>query len=369
MIARGKRNNVDRILLSTLLILVLGGILIFLSASLGLFAGDGAEFGKVARNQLLFGLLGGGIACLIGMNLPYKIWRRFSLYLLLATLALTLLVFVPGLGLELHGARRWISLGAFTIQPSEFLKIAYILYLATWLSGAKSKISEMQYGLIPFLLITGAVGAVLIMEPDIDTFLILAASGFAMFAASGAKLRDLAIVLLLGVLAAAVVVFTKPYIVDRVTTFLDPGRDPTGASYQLKQSLLAIGAGELFGRGFGQSIQKFGKLPEPISDSIFSVFSEEFGFAGSAALVITYLVFALRGLWVSARAPDVFGALIALGIVILIVAESYLNIAAMLGLFPLSGLPLVFISHGGSAMLASLAGAGILLSVSRNVQT
>jgi len=367
MNARSRKNHVDRILLVTLLTLVLGGVLIFLSASLGLFAGDGAEFGNVARNQLLFGIVGGGIACLIGMNTPYKAWRRLSLILLIGTIGLTLLVFSP-LGLELHGARRWISLGAFTIQPSEFLKIAYILYLATWLSGAKSKIGEMQYGLVPFGLITGVVGGILMLEPDADTFLILAASGLAMFVAAGAKLRDLAIILVMGILAATLIFFTKPYIAERVTTFLNPDRDPTGASYQLQQSLLAVGAGEIFGRGFGQSIQKFGRLPEPISDSIFSVFSEEFGFVGSATLVIAYLSFALRGLWIAARAPDMFGGLVALGIVILIFFESYLNIAAMLGLFPLSGLPLVFISHGGSALLSSLAGAGILLSVSRNAQ-
>lgn len=369
MSPRSKRPHVDRLLLSTLLVLVIGGILIFLSASLGLFAVDGAEFADVARNQLIFGLFGGGLACLIGMNVPYKYWRKISLFLLLGTLGLTALVFVPGLGIELNGARRWLSIGPLTVQPSEFLKLAYVLYLATWLSGAKSQLKDMRYGLLPFGIITGIVGALLLMEPDADTFLIIALAGVSMFIAAGAKLRDIAILALVGVLGVTLVLFMKPYILERVTTFLNPDRDPQGASYQLQQSLLAVGAGEITGRGFGQSIQKFGKLPEPISDSIFSVFSEEFGFLGSVALVIAYLTFALRGLWVSARAPDLFGGLVALGVVILVISQSYLNIAAMLGLFPLSGLPLVFISHGGSALLASLAGAGILLSVSRNVQS
>ena len=151
-------------------------------------------------------------------------------------------------------------------------------------------------------------------------------------------------------------------------TFLHPDNDSQGAGYQIQQSLLAVGAGETFGRGFGQSIQKFGKLPEPTSDSIFSVFSEEFGFVGSSLLIITYVVFALRGFWVAARAPDLFGGLLATGIVVLIMLQSFTNIGAMLGVIPLSGLPLVFVSHGGSSLLVFLGAAGILLSVSKSVK-
>lgn len=364
----GAREHADRILFSTILFLVVGGIFIFLSASLGLLAGDGAEFGDVAKNQLILGLGGGGIAFLIGLSLSYKIWRKFALYIFIAAVIMTFLVFVPHLGISLNGARRWIAIGPFTFQPIEFLKIAYILYLAAFFSGVKSKVQDIRFGLVPYLIITGIVGVALLLQPDTDGFMIIAASGLAMFIAAGAKWRDLLILVLVGILGAGLIIATRPYIASRVMTFLHPSSDPHGSSYQIQQSLLAVGAGEIFGRGFGQSIQKFGKLPEPISDSIFSVFSEEFGFIGSAALVIAYLIFALRGLWVSARAPDLFGGLVALGIVILITSESYLNIAAMLGVFPLSGLPLVFISHGGSALFMSLASAGILLSVSRSVR-
>ncbi|MBY0539018.1 putative lipid II flippase FtsW [Patescibacteria group bacterium] len=362
------RGHSDRILFSTIILLIVGGFLIFLSASLGLLAGSGPEFGNVARNQLVLGLGGGTVVFLICLAIHYRFWRGVSLYLFLSSLALCFLVFTP-LGLELNGARRWIDLGIFTVQPAEFLKIGYLLYLATWLSGAKSKIGEMRYGLLPFLVITGIVGATLLLQPDTDTFMIIALSGLAMFAASGAKVRDLAIIVLLGVIAGIIVITFRPYVADRITSFLNPGLDPQGTGYQIQQSLMAVGAGEIFGRGFGQSVQKFGKLPEPTSDSIFSVFAEEAGFVGASALVIAYLVFALRGFWIAARAPDVFGGLLALGIVVLIVSESYLNIAAMLGVFPLSGLPLVFVSHGGSALLASMGAAGILLSVSRSVHT
>lgn len=363
------RPHADRILLLSLLILVVGGLFIFLSASLGLLAYKGAQFADATRSQLLFGIGGGSIAFLIALKTPYRFWRRISLYLFGGALALTLLVFIPHIGLELNGARRWIAIGPLTLQPSEFLKIAYILYLATWFSGAKSKVKEMQYGLIPFGIITAITGLVLLLQPDTDTFVIIAVAGVAMFVAAGARWRDIGVLALIGVLGLTFLVLSRPYLADRLTTFLHPESDPQGSSYQIRQSLLAVGAGEFLGRGFGQSIQKFGKLPEPISDSIFSVFAEEFGFLGSAALVIVYLTFALRGLWVAARSPDLFGALLATGVVIIITAQSFLNIGAMLALLPLSGLPLVFVSHGGSALLVSLGAAGILLSVSRSVKT
>ncbi len=366
--ATKSRPHVDRILLITLLVLIVGGLFIFLSASLGLLAYDGASFSDVARSQILFGLGGGLAALLFCVSVPYRMWRRFTIYLFGASVAMTLLVFIPHIGVNLNGARRWIDIGPLRLQPSEFLKIAYILYLATWFSGAKSKVGEMMHGLIPFGIITGITGVVLLLQPDTDTFLILAGAGAAMFMTAGARARDLAVLILVCVLGIGTLAIFRPYLAERFITFLHPNNDPRGSSYQVQQSLLAVGAGEITGRGFGQSIQKFGKLPEPISDSIFSVFSEEFGFVGSAALIIVYITFALRGLWVAARSPDLFGGLLAVGIVVLITAQSFLNIAAMLALLPLGGLPLVFVSHGGTALLVSLAEAGILLSVSRYVK-
>ncbi len=351
----------------TLVALVVSGLFIFLSASLGLLAYDGAKFSDVARSQILFGLGGGMIAFFFCMAVPYRLWRRFSLYIFIAAVIFTLLVFVPHLGIELNGARRWINIGPLTLQTSEFLKIAYILYLATWFSAAKSKVGTFAHGLVPFAIITGITGAVLLAQPDTDTFVIIAVAGGAMFMAAGARIRDLALLVLVGVLGLTMLVFFRPYLTERLTTFLNPSLDPRGSSYQVQQSLLAVGAGETFGRGFGQSIQKFGKLPEPISDSIFSVFAEEFGFVGGLGLIVLYITFALRGLWVAARAPDLFGGLVAIGIIVIITAQSFLNIGAMLALLPLSGLPLVFVSHGGTALLASLGAAGILMSISRSI--
>ena len=363
------RTHVDRILFIATAGLVVGGLFIFLSASLGLLAYDSGGFTSAAKSQILLGLGVGLVACFVAMRIPYRFWREYSLYLFIASLIGTLLVFVPHLGITLNGARRWIALGPVTLQPSEILKIAYILYLATWLSGAKNKLHEWRWGFIPFAVITGLTGIVLILQPDNDTFLVIALTGLAMFVAAGAKLRDIAVIGLIGIIGIATILAVRPYVLERVTTFLHPQADSRGTGYQIQQSLLAVGAGEVFGRGFGQSIQKFGKLPEPISDSIFSVFAEEFGFVGCVGLIVLYLTFALRGLWVAARAPDMFGGLVATGIVVLITVQSFVNIGAMLGVMPLSGLPLVFISHGGSALLVSLGAVGILLAISRSVRT
>ncbi len=358
----------DPILLLTLALLVVGGVFIFMSASLGLLAYDSQGFTSAAESQFVLGLGGGLIAFFIALRIPYRFWRRVSLYIFIASLLLTLLVFIPHVGLTINGARRWIGIGPIQVQPSEFLKVAYILYLATWFSAAKSHLHEFKNGLIPFIVVTGLTGGVLILQPDTSTFLVTAAAGGAMFFTAGARWKDVLILLLIAVVALGGLFLVRPYMLERVTTFLHPHNDPQGSSYQVDQSLLAVGAGELTGRGFGQSIQKFGKLPEPISDSIFSVFSEEFGFIGAAILVITYLTFALRGFWIAARSPDLFGGLLAVGIVTLIIAQSFFNISAMLALLPLSGLPLEFVSHGGTALLVALGATGILLSVSRSVR-
>lgn len=360
--------HADRTLVLSLAILVIGGFFIFLSASLGLFASDPAQFSQAAKSQFFLGLGGGLLALIVAMHIPYRFWKRYSIFLFVLALGATFLVFVPHVGISLNGAHRWISIAGFTVQPAEFLKIAYILYLAAWFSGAKSRIEDLRYGLLPFIVITGLVGAALVFQPDNDTFLVIALTGLAMFVAAGARWRDLLILALIGLIGAATIVAYRPYVAERVLTFMHPGNDSQGTGYQIQQSLLAIGAGETFGRGFGQSIQKFGKLPEPTSDSIFSVFSEEFGFLGSSALIILYVVFTLRGYWIAARTPDLFGGLAAIGIVTIIAIQTFTNIGAMLGLIPLSGLPLVFVSHGGTSLLVFLGASGILLAISRSVR-
>jgi len=355
----------DRILFGTVIILVLVGFLIFSSASLGLLAREGARFSSVAFNQFLFGIVGGFGALYVISSIHYRTWRKYAFYIFLFTLGLTTLVFVPGLGLEHGGATRWVHIAGFSFQPAELLKIGFVVYMATWLSGMYRHVHTFMKGTLPFLGILALVGIVMLLQPDTDTFAIMAASGVAMFIAAGGRIRDVGIMFLSAVVLLAVLAFTRPYIMDRLTTFIDPSADPLGSSYQVQQSLIAIGSGGFSGRGFGQSIQKFEYLPEPIGDSIFAVASEEFGFIGSTLLVLLFVAFAFRGFRVATHAPDLFGMLLVVGFVTLITLQAFLNIAAMLSLAPLSGLPLPFISHGGTALLATLASIGVVLNVSK----
>lgn len=360
-----RSRSVDKIFLGLAITLTIVGILVFLSASFGILPKNESKFFNVLLNQLLFGLGGGIIAALITARVNYKIWRKYSFYIFLGALVLTALVFIPGLGFKHAGALRWISIGSFSFQPVEFLKIGFIIYFAAWLSWVKDRAENFKLGILPFLIFIGLVGAVLFKQPDMKSFILIVLSSLGMFFISGVRLKN---ILILSFSILAVLGFTvleRPYLLDRVMTFLEPSRDPLGSSYQLQQGLIAIGSGGLFGRGFGQSVQKFSYLPEPQGDSIFAVIGEEFGFIGSTFVILLFTAFILRGLRIANRAPDLFGRLLSGGIVILIGAQAFLNIASVTGVFPLTGVPLPFISHGGTSLLITLAAVGILLNISK----
>ncbi len=355
----------DRSLLILTVLLVVCGFFIFSSASLGLLARDGARFSGVAMNQLLFGMVGGSLALLLTSSIHYRFWRQYAFYFMILGSLLTLAVFIPGIGFEHGGARRWLDFGFFTLQPGELFKISFIIYMATWLSGMKHAVHDFVYGTLPFLGFLGLAAILLLLQPDTDTFLIIATAAIAVFIVAGGRIRDVALMAVAAVLLLTLLAFMRPYIKDRIMTFVDPSRDPQGAGYQINQSLIAIGSGGFFGRGYGQSIQKFEYLPEPIGDSVFAVYAEEFGFLGSCLLIALFSIFTLRGYRIASRAPDLFGMLIVVGLTTLVIAQAFLNIGAMLGLAPLSGLPLPFISHGGTALLVTLASVGIILNVSK----
>ncbi len=359
------KQKVDKLFLIAVIILTAAGFFIFVSASLGLLARDGARFSNVAFSQTFLGLFLGSIACIIASRINYRLWRQYAFYIFIGSIIFTMLVFVPGLGMSHGGATRWINIGSFSLQPSEFLKISFIIYLAAWLSGIKKNVATVKAGLLPFMLFCGIVGAVLLIQPDTDTFMVLGATALAMFVIAGAKWKHMLLIILIGLIGFAGIAMTRPYIKDRLMTFIHPTSNQQGSSYQLNQSLIAIGSGGLAGRGFGQSVQKFSFLPEPIGDSIFAVMAEEFGFIGSVGLVFLYLFFTFRGMRIAMNSPDAFGGLLAFGIVILIVSQSFLNIGAMLGVLPLSGIPLLFVSHGGTALFITLAEVGIVLNISR----
>lgn len=365
MPAKTERNP-DKFFLSLVIALVVFGLFVFISAALSFYAKNQAQFWSVLLNQVVFGLVGGSIALIACLKIPYVFWKKYALYILLGTLLLTAAVFIPGIGFEHGGARRWISLGPVSFQPAEFLKIAFVFYFAAWLSWAKKKVGTFTYGLVPLLVLLGVSGGILLLQPDTDTFMIIALTGLAMYFIAGASWKHILIIVGGGLAAAIILVSIRPYLLGRVTTFLHPDRDPQGASWQIQQSFLAIGSGQIFGRGYGQSIQKFRYLPEPAGDSIFAVIGEEFGFLGTTLLVLVYLAFLLRGLKIARAAHEPFGGLLVSGIVILLVSQSFLNIASSTGLFPLSGTPLIFISHGGTALFGALAATGIVLNISKN---
>ncbi len=357
--------HVDRTLLAIVITLVVVGFFIFTSASLGLLARDGASFSSVAFSQIVFGIIGGGTSLFLMSQIFYRNWRKYAFYIFVLSCTLTLMVFIPGLGMEHGGAKRWIELFGFSFQPAELLKIGFVIYMATWLSGTHKTISTFKHGTVPFGIITGVVGLVLLAQPDTDTFFLIATAGLAMFITPGGRWRDVGFMVLAALVLVAMLAFTRPYLMDRFTTFLNPEADPQGDGYQIQQSLIAVGTGGILGRGFGQSIHKFEYLPEPIGDSIFAVYAEEFGFVGSVLLIALLSVFTFRGFKIATHAKDLFGMLLVVGFMTLIVTQAFLNIAAMLSIAPLMGLPLPFISHGGTALLATLTAVGIVLNVSK----
>ena len=359
------RTRVDKPLALLIGILVVGGGLVFASAVFGLLARGAPNMSSVAFNHLVLGVGLGLFALLIATRIPYRFWRRVAPHTFIASLALTAAVFIPGLGFEHGGGLRWLDIAGFSLQPAEFLKAASIIMAAAYFAMIRGKVETTFWGLGGLFLILAAPVGILLAQPDLGTLGVVVLSVLAVFFAAGARLRDLAIMLLISLVALVMLAYLRPYVLDRIEVFLDPSHAPQAEGYQIKQSLIAIGSGGLFGRGFGQSVQKFTYLPEPMGDSIFAVLGEEFGFAGGVTLIGLFLALGLRGFAIAAKAPDQFGALLAVGISTYLVVEAFINIAAMLGLAPLTGIPLTFISQGGSAMLASLGSAGILLAISR----
>lgn len=347
-------------------ILLLGGFFIFLSASRGLASRtEGAEFLGVMIKQFSFLILG-----VIGMfvvgSVKYKYLRPAAFWLFLSSIILNLLVFVPHIGLAMKGAHRWLALGPLTFQPSELLKFGMVMYMATWFASLREgEVGSLKKGLLPFILILGVVGILLALEPDTGTLMVSVSTAIAIFWSAGAKLKHLGLVILIGILAVGALAIIKPHVRDRLITYINPAHDAQGSSYQINQSLIAIGSGGIMGKGYGQSVQKFGFLPEPMGDSIFAVTSEEFGLIGAGALILLIVFFTLAGLKIALRLPDTFGRLMVLGLVILITSQSFINIAAMLGVIPLTGVPLLFVSQGGSALLVALLEVGVILNASK----
>jgi cell division protein FtsW len=358
------KKNIDPIYLTSVILLTVFGFIAFFSASFGLLVKNDALANSVLFNQTI-GLILGCIAFYIASKIDYLFYRKHALAIFAVTLCINMLLFIPFITLKHGGASRWLDFRYFTVQPSEILKIGFIIYLAGWLAVVKGRIESFKLGIFPFLCILGIVAVLLLAQSDTDTLAVIGVTGVTMLFVAGARIKHIALIGLIAVVFLGSIIMVRPYARQRIMTYFSPNNDPQGAGYQIQQSLIAIGSGGITGRGFGQSIQKFSYLPEPVGDSIFAVVAEEFGFIGTLVLLGLYIFFLQRSFKVAVRSTDLFGRLVVTGIGILVIVQSFMNMSAMLGIIPLTGQPLLFVSHGGTALAIILGAAGIIANISR----
>jgi cell division protein FtsW len=301
--------------------------------------------------------------------IDYRHWIKWSNILLILSILILFLPFVPGIGKELLGAKRWISIGGFFFQPSEVLKIGMIIYLAAWLPKIQNNWRDYKKTLVPFSILIAGCALMLMLQRDLGTTLIIFIIATAMYFIAGAPVKHLLWILVGIILVILLLIKFEPYRAERLTTFLNPQQDSQDSSYHINRSLLAIGSGGWFGRGLGKSIQKFNYLPEAAGDSIFAVAAEELGFIVVLGIVFLYTAIYIRGRKLAKKISDPGGRLIIMGVVIWITAQAFVNIGALTGILPLTGIPLPFISNGGSALIVSLGSIGVLLNVTKQIRS
>ena len=348
--------------LVTLALLSIGIIMVYsASAILSLEKYNDPYF--FLKRQLAWAFLGLS-GMLAASRINYRALPRLLKPLLFLTLLLLILVLFPQFGKEIAGARRWLKVGDFTLQPSELAKLVLILYMADALSRKKEKIRSFAYGFLPPLLILGAIFILILLQPDLGTGLIILVVILSMLFVSGVRLAHLFSLFLVAIPSIWLLINKVGYRKRRILVFLDPWSDPQGAGFQIIQSLLALGSGGILGRGLGEGTQKLFYLPAPHTDFIFAILGEELGLVGGMAVIILFGAFIYFGARIARRAPDLFGSLLALGITTWIGLQAMINIGVVTGFLPTKGLPLPFISFGGSSLIFSLIGVGILLSIS-----
>ncbi len=359
-------NHADYVFLGYAAAIILFGLLLLSSAgvAVGLDRFDDAYF--FIKRQLLFGFLPGLVAFFIASKIRYDIWKQWSLPIFILSIILLILVFIPAVGSTNNTfAKSWLTFGAFTFQPIEAAKLALIIYISGILSTMGDKLREGAQGFISVFAIGLLPIALVALQPDTGGMFILGSIIVLLLFFARAKLMHLVIVFLLGILAFGVMIVSAPYRAERFMTFLHPELDPQGQGYQINQAFLAIGSGGWFGLGLGHSRQKFQYLPEVQSDSIFAVAGEELGFVVIIGFLIVYTLFMLRGFKIAREAPDEFGRLLVLGIMSWFVVQTFMNVGAMVGIMPLTGVPLPFVSHGGTALMIGMAALGIVANVSK----
>jgi cell division protein FtsW len=349
-------------------LVVLGLVIVYSSSfALGLLAFDDANY-FVARQAVWAAI---GIALLVTlMRMDYRWLRAVSPLLMLVAIVGLVAVLVPGIGVERNGAQRWIGLGPLPpVQPSEFAKLALIIYVSYWLTGKDTYVRSFAVGFVPFVLMVGIVAGLVLLEPDTGTAAVLVLTTVTLFFIAGASLTHLAALLSIGGVAAALLIATSPYRAERIWAFLRAEDDPGGIGFHTLQLLIALGSGGVKGLGLGASRQKFFYIPGSHTDGVFAVVGEELGFIGALAVLVLFAVLVYRGFRVVLRAQDDFGALLATGVVCWIAYQALINVGGITRSIPMTGIPMPFLSYGGSALASLLAGVGILLSISRRANS
>lgn len=352
------KKSPDKWLFLVTLIISLFGILMVYDSSVAIAIRDFADQYYFVREQTKWLFLGFGALIFFSL-FDYHHWYKLALPVLLVTLILLLAVFIPGLGVRALGAHRWLNFRFFILQPAELTKLSLIVYLSAWFSvPEKGRFTA-------FLLLLGMIFGLVILEPDLGTGIIILSLALVMYFFSGARLSHFLMLMPLLIGGIIIISVIAPYRFSRITSFLHPETDPLGASYQIRQVLIGLGSGGVFGVGLGKSRQKYEYLPEANTDSIFAIIGEEIGIVGAVAVMSLYIFLIWRGFRIAKRAPDLFGKLLASGVAALVGIQTSLNLAAMVSLIPLTGVPLPLISYGGSSLVILLTGIGILLNISR----
>ncbi len=360
-----KKLKSDRWLFFTTFGLVAASVVMVYSASAMLALAEHQRSIFFLRKQALFALMGLG-AMAFAMRVNYRVYRQPVVIWSLAIVTLVMLAGVWLFGPRINGSRRWFLIMGIGIQPSELAKIAVIFFTAAVLERRMDRIAEVKYALAPIAIAVGIVFGLIMLEPDYGTAVVVLAIAIVMVFAAGLPWRHTLIVGAALPPVLGLIAILEPYRVKRLLAFLNPWADPSDSGFQLVQSLIAVGTGGVTGLGLGDGVQKLFYLPYPHTDFIYAVVAEELGLLGATAFLICFGIIAWRGLRVVSRAPDPFGALIALGLTTMIAVQAFANISIVLGLLPTKGIPLPFVSAGGSSLIVSLAGMGVLLNVSEH---
>lgn len=357
----------DKLLFTATLLLVCTSVVMVYSASAVVARENNHDPYLFLFKQGTWALLGLCLAPLV-MRIDYRLYRQPMVIwagLAVATLALVAVLF----GHPINGATRWLSLGPLGVQPSEFAKIVVVLFIAALLERRMDRIDDAPYALLPIGIVLGVLVGLILAEPDLGTSVVIVTIAAIMIFAAGISYRYVVGICLAALPALYFLLMTSEYRWRRVTAFLDPWADPLGASFQMIQSMIAVGTGGIFGRGLMGGVQKLFYLPEPHNDFIYAVIGEELGLMGASVVLACFCVITWRGLRTSMRAPDRFGALVALGLTTMVAFQAFFNISVVLGLLPTKGIPLPFVSYGGSSLLINLVGMGILLNVSQHASS